>query len=218
MLDNNNKLNWFPGHMASSMRGLENYIKQSDAIVYVLDARCPKSCLNPEFEKFTARRPVIFVHNKIDLAPGKGLRTDIIAELNKKCGAKVGFIRAMVIGVPNVGKSTIINRLAKRKKTMTGDKPGVTRVPQWVPVAPKIYLLDTPGILWPNLENQKVARNLAYIGSIKDDVMDIIQLANRLSSDLNLGKTATDEQEARTLLHDFRAGKFGKFNLDRLLN
>ena len=93
-------------------------------------------------------------------------------------------IRSMVIGVPNCGKSTIINNMCGQKKALTGDKPGITKGRQWVKIANHIELLDTPGILVPNFEDEKTAQNLAYIGSIKDDVIDIETLSLHFIDDL----------------------------------
>jgi len=87
------------------------------------------------------------------------------------------MIKAMVVGVPNVGKSTLINNFCRKAKTITGNRPGVTKGKQWVTVDENLSLLDTPGTLWPSFENDKVARNLAYIGSIKDNVLDITDLS-----------------------------------------
>lgn len=95
---------------------------------------------------------------------------------NEKRGITIP-LRMMILGVPNCGKSTLINNLCGKGKTITGDKAGVTRGKQWVAVASNLEVLDTPGTLWPNLDNTKVAHNLAYIGSIKDDVLDISSLA-----------------------------------------
>jgi len=86
-------------------------------------------------------------------------------------------VRAMVVGIPNVGKSTFINQAAKRKSAKAGDRPGVTRGKQWVAVSEGLDLLDTPGILWPKFEDQSVGYHLAYTGAIKDEVMDIETLA-----------------------------------------
>lgn len=86
-------------------------------------------------------------------------------------------LKAMVVGVPNVGKSTLINNLCKYAKTITGNKPGVTKGKQWVDTKMGLILLDTPGTLWPSFDNKKTANNLAYIGSIKDDVLDFGELA-----------------------------------------
>lgn len=89
-------------------------------------------------------------------------------------------VRAMVVGVPNVGKSTFINQVAKKKSAKAGNKPGVTRGKQWVNVDPSLDLLDTPGILWPKFEDQTVGMHLAYTGAIKDEIMDTETLACRL--------------------------------------
>lgn len=86
-------------------------------------------------------------------------------------------IRAMVVGVPNVGKSTFINQVAKKKSAKAGNKPGVTRGKQWVNVDSSLDLLDTPGILWPKFEDQTVGVHLAYTGAIKDEIMDTEELA-----------------------------------------
>lgn len=89
-------------------------------------------------------------------------------------------IRSMVIGVPNSGKSTLINALCGQKRTITGDRPGVTRGKQWVVLSKGIEILDTPGTLSPAFENQEIAKHLAFIGSIKEDILDINELAIEL--------------------------------------
>ena len=93
-------------------------------------------------------------------------------------------VRAMVIGVPNVGKSTMINRLRGSSIVQTGDRPGVTRNNQWVRISPYLELLDTPGLLWPRLNDQVAARRLCYIGTVRDDVVDLESLAISLLSEL----------------------------------
>ena len=93
-------------------------------------------------------------------------------------------IRVMVVGIPNVGKSTFINRVARRKSAKAQDRPGVTRGKQWVNVDAGLDLLDTPGILWPKFEDQEVGKRLAFTGAIKDDVMDIETLACELMETL----------------------------------
>ena len=86
-------------------------------------------------------------------------------------------VRVMVLGIPNVGKSTFINKAAKRKTAKAEDRPGVTRTKQWVPVDNTLELLDTPGILWPKFDDTQVGIHLAFTGAIKDDVMDLEELA-----------------------------------------
>ena len=99
-------------------------------------------------------------------------------EIRKNKGLKPRALRAMVIGVPNAGKSTLINRLVNKKATNVGNKPGVTKNLSWIRINKNLELLDTPGILWPKLENQKNAHNLAVLSSIKEDILDPEQLAN----------------------------------------
>lgn len=94
-------------------------------------------------------------------------------------------IRAMVVGVPNTGKSTLINSLCKCKRAVTGDKPGVTRGKQWVSIDKRIDLLDTPGTMSPDYENQTLAKHLAYIGSINDKILNVEDLAYELIKDLS---------------------------------
>ena len=89
-------------------------------------------------------------------------------------------LRVMVLGIPNVGKSTFINKVSGRKSAKAEDRPGVTRTKQWVPVDKTLELLDTPGILWPKFEDQSVGLNLAFTGAVKDDIMDLETLASHL--------------------------------------
>ncbi|MBS2904991.1 50S ribosome-binding GTPase, partial [Klebsiella pneumoniae] len=88
--------------------------------------------------------------------------------------------RVMVVGIPNVGKSTFINKMARNNIAKTGDRPGVTKSKQWIKTAIGIELLDTPGVLWPKFEDDTTALNLAFTGAIKDEIMDIEELALKL--------------------------------------
>ncbi len=110
---------------------------------------------------------------------GKGVK-DIIKSIDIACEAKLARmkrrgikkpLRAMVIGIPNVGKSTVINKLIGRSSAKTGNKPGVTKGKQWLKIKNKIELLDTPGVLWPKFEDKQIGLNLAMIGSIKDEIV-----------------------------------------------
>ena len=98
-------------------------------------------------------------------------------ERYKARGAKPGAIRAMIVGIPNVGKSTLINRLAKKNIAKTGNTPGVTKAQQWIKVGKELELLDTPGILWPKFEDQEVGQKLALTGAIKDAVLNLEDVA-----------------------------------------
>lgn len=124
-----------------------------------------------------------------DSNSGKGIK-DVFKEIEKimkadmeKAAAK-GRInkntRIMIIGIPNVGKSSLINRLVNKKAAVVGNKPGVTKQKQWVRIGQNIELLDTPGVLWPKFENEQVALNLAYVGSIKDDILPKTEVAYQL--------------------------------------
>ena len=103
-------------------------------------------------------------------------------EKQKERGITNASIKIIVVGVPNVGKSSLINKLSGRKSAITGDRPGVTRGKQWIRLDNGIELLDTPGILWPKFEDDMVGKKLAFTGAIKDEIMDIEELACELLS------------------------------------
>ena len=162
----------------------------------------------------------------------------------KEKGQVGRLIRAVVVGIPNVGKSTFINQVARRKSAKAGDRPGVTRGKQWVTVDQGLSLLDTPGILWPKFEDERVGLHLAYTGAVKDDIMDVETLACRLMDDLalryggaleeryrlnvaprqasedvvsygySLLTEAAGKRMAHILLDEFRSGKLGRFTLE----
>ena len=124
-----------------------------------------------------------------DAATGRGIDkvTKKIEELMKEelerqaaRGRKNKTIRVMIIGIPNVGKSSFINRIAKKNTAEVGNRPGVTRQKQWIRIGKNQELLDTPGVLWPKFESEEVALNLAYTGTIKDDLIERIEVAYEL--------------------------------------
>lgn len=116
--------------------------------------------------------------NKIKLAVEDILKHKIEKRIK---ASMVGIpVRAMIVGIPNVGKSSFINRMAKKKKTKVEDRPGVTRGKQWVDAGNGLEFLDMPGILWPKFDDKKVGEKLAFLGSIKDDILDVENLAVRL--------------------------------------
>lgn len=128
---------------------------------------------------------------KVDSRNGAGMKMvqNVIQEAckekterDRKRGIKNRPIRAMVAGIPNVGKSTFINTFAGKACAKTGNKPGVTKGKQWIRLNKNVELLDTPGILWPKFEDQEVGKRLAFIGSIKDDILNMEELALELIS------------------------------------
>ena len=126
---------------------------------------------------------------KVDSRNGAGMKTiqNVIQEAckekierDRRRGIKNRPIRAMVAGIPNVGKSTFINTFAGKACAKTGNRPGVTKGKQWIRLNKNVELLDTPGILWPKFEDQEVGIRLAFVGSIKDDILDMEELALKL--------------------------------------
>lgn len=120
-------------------------------------------------------------------------------ERKKLKGLKTIKVKTMVVGIPNSGKSSFINKISGRSSTKTGDRPGITIGKQWIRLDEGIDLLDTPGILWPKFENEEVALNLAFTGAIKDDVLDKIEIAAKLAERLY------------TLCPDKLIGRYGDF-------
>ncbi|MCH5323888.1 MAG: ribosome biogenesis GTPase YlqF [Eubacterium sp.] len=114
----------------------------------------------------------------------RSVLSDVLAKRRAK-GFVGSALRVMVVGIPNVGKSSFINRLSGSNKTKTADRPGVTRGKQWVVLDKDIELLDTPGILWPKFEDPEAALRLAYTGAVKDDVLDIYEIAGFLAEYLD---------------------------------
>ncbi len=128
--------------------------------------------------------------NNIIIEANKAIEEKL--QLREQKGIRNTSIRAMIVGIPNVGKSTLINSLAGRKGAQTGNRPGITKGKQWIKLRGNIELLDTPGILWPKFDDKNVALNLAFTGAIKDEIMDIETLALRLIERLS--------EKERTLL------------------
>ena len=206
-------INWFPGHMNKTLKQMQADSKLCNCFVYILDARCPTSCINPEFVKVIKDKPIIYVLNKADLvgnadidrfkkifntqgsecvsinATVSGNAKIIVNTIKKVFKEKeeqnkargVNFItRAMVLGVPNSGKSTIVNNLCGQGRAVTGNKAGVTRSKQWIKVDANIEFMDTPGVLLPTFEDEQKAYNLAFVGSVRDDVLNIVDISCKL--------------------------------------
>ncbi|MCR4804904.1 MAG: ribosome biogenesis GTPase YlqF [Clostridia bacterium] len=203
-------INWYPGHMKKTRELIQENLKLVDVCVEVLDARIPLSSRNPILAELTAGKTRIIALNKSDLADeektnawAERFRTqgDYALVMNCNAGAGAGQLlkllqtlrdkknegrerqrdlRLMIVGIPNVGKSSLINRMTGKKAAKTGNKPGVTRGKQWISLGEHMMMLDTPGILWPKFEDPKVGLNLAFCGSIKDEIMDLDTLGLEL--------------------------------------
>ncbi len=199
------KIQWFPGHMHKARKEIEEVIPKVDVIIEVLDARIPFSSENPMIAEIKAGKPVVKVLNKRDLADPEltqmwiehfekeqgvkaiAITTSVkeevnhIMELVRKLAPhreEIGKnIRTMIMGIPNVGKSTIINCLAGRTIAVTGNQPAVTRRQQRINLQNGVVLSDTPGILWPKVENPHSGFRLAATGAVKDTAMEYDEVA-----------------------------------------
>lgn len=193
-------IQWYPGHMHKASKEIKQVLPQIDLIIEVLDARIPFSSQNPMLSTLRGEKPCIRVLSKTDLADPvsthlwqdfleqeQGVKTlavttrqpDNIKQITQLChklvpekGSNDKQIKTMILGIPNVGKSTIINILADRIIAKTGNEPAVTKRQQRIKLKNNIVLSDTPGVLWPNLENQNSGYRLATTGAIKDTAME----------------------------------------------
>ena len=203
-------INWYPGHMKKTRQLIAENLKMVDACLEVIDARIPVSSRNPIVGELISGKPRVVILNKSDLADmdackawtsyleregsrvlimncmsGTGVKElfRILTAMEKEKYAdrtQVKPYRLMIVGVPNVGKSSLINRMTGKRSAQTGDRPGVTRGKQWLKLRNNMQLLDTPGILWPKFEDPQTGRNLAFCGSIKDEIMDVPTLGMEL--------------------------------------
>lgn len=195
-------INWFPGHMHKARKEIKKTMPQVDLVIEVLDARIPSSSENPLVPRLRGDTPFLKVLSKSDLADPdvtsrwlqelereRGVRAfawvqrqapaplfKLIRQLAKPRSA-TGQLRAMILGVPNVGKSTLINSLAGRAVAKTGNEPAVTRAQQRIALPDDILLLDTPGFLWPKLSPEACGYRLAATGAIKDALFDSEEVA-----------------------------------------
>ena len=203
-------INWYPGHMKKTRELIAENLKMVDIVIEVIDARIPVSSRNPIIDELVKNKKRLIVLNKSDLSDHKANEAwadyfkkqgNLVLAMNCMTGTGVGqlykvlsrlqdeknegqirkkSLRMMIVGVPNVGKSSLINRMTGKKSAKTGDRPGVTKGKQWLGLENGMQLLDTPGILWPKFEDPKVGLNLAFCGSIKDEILDTAGLALEL--------------------------------------
>ncbi len=272
------KFSWFPGHMKKALRQINEHLSLIDAVIFILDARIPKSSFNPELEKIIGKKKALYVMNKTDLASPavtaawlkkfknndmnvaavsskktqnfkelikilENIREEVYETKTKK-NRTDKTLRLMVMGIPNSGKSTIINRLAGKNVVMTGKKAGLTKGLQWLSISRDIEIMDAPGIFYPKLETEEAAWHLAAVGAAKETVFPADELAFHILkflSERNCGfcvdiptnnpeealhfaglkknfikaKGAVDyERTAAYIITNFREGNFGAFSLE----
>jgi len=169
---------------ASQNPDLQEWIKHKKKIMVFNKADLAEEKKNQEWVEYYKKQGQAVVLT--DSNTGKGIQEAIreiekigkeMKEAEAQKGRKGRAIRVMVVGIPNVGKSSFINRITKKSSMAVGNKPGITRQKQWIRVKENIELLDTPGILWPKLGQEEVALRLAYTGTIKDDVLEKTEVA-----------------------------------------
>ena len=201
-------IQWFPGHMHLTRKAIAERVKDTDVVIELLDARLPASSANPMLAELTAAKPALKVLNKQDLAdPARtaqwlahynalpetraiGLdasQTTPAQQLVRAChelapnrGGMAKPMRVLICGIPNVGKSTLINTLTGSKKAKTGDEAGITKLEQRIVLADDFYLYDTPGMLWPRIIVAKSGFNLAASGAIGRNAFDDEEVALEL--------------------------------------
>ncbi|PNK60565.1 ribosome biogenesis GTPase YlqF [Psychrobacter sp. FDAARGOS_221] len=199
-------IQWFPGHMNKARNDIKEIMPDMDVVIEVIDARIPFSSENPMVAALRGHKPVIKILNKADLADPnqtqawieylesedqvKAIATDdnkssdvkrIVQLCKQLVPNKVGTgrqIKVLIMGIPNVGKSTLINTLAGRSIAKTGDEPAVTKSQQLIKIDNDIMLYDTPGMLWPKIENPHSGFRLAATGGVKDTAFDFADVAS----------------------------------------
>lgn len=232
-------INWYPGHMKKTRELIQENLKLVDLVIEVVDARIPASSRNPIIDDLIKGKDRVIVLNKSDLADesenekwvakfnkdgfyalemncmeGGGVKTllkllDKIQDTKNEDRGRNRNLRIMIVGVPNVGKSSLINRLTGKKSTQTGNRPGVTKRKQWLTLTNGMKLLDTPGILWPKFEDPKVGIDLAFCGSIRDEIIPLDELALELIAWLQ--EHYPDELMAR-----YKLDEIGEMPLDTM--
>ncbi len=198
-------INWYPGHMHKAQKEIKKRLPQVDMFIEILDARIPYSSENPMLAEIRGNTPCLKILNKTDLAdeadtkvwqayleehkntktlalnlqqPNKSEQIfSLCRKLVPTKGSIISPITCLITGIPNVGKSTLINTLAGRTIAKTGNEPAVTQTQQRIDLGNNIILFDTPGLLWPKVENQDSGYRLAITGAIKDTAIEYDDIA-----------------------------------------
>ncbi len=224
-------IQWFPGHMHSTKKAIVERLPEIDVVIELLDARLPGSSANPLLGELTRTKPALKVLNKQDLAdpeltaqwlahyralPGThalGLDASVTAparQLIAACralaplrGGMVKPVRVLICGIPNVGKSTLINTLTGQRAAKTGDEPGITKVEQKIMLASDFQLFDTPGMLWPRIVVEQSGYHLAASGGIGRNAYDEEEVALALLA--NVRRRYADRLRPRYQVDDLAA-------------
>jgi len=196
------QINWFPGHMNRARREIAAAISKADVVIELVDARLPRSSRNPLLESLAKAKPILTVLAKTDLADPETTRAWLSAwsgdpplalamndaravraiptrcrRLAPRRGGPGRTLRTLVVGIPNVGKSTLINSLIGRRIARVGDRPAITRRAERFELDADLSIFDSPGVLWPRLDDQEGARRLAASGAIGEAAFEPIDIA-----------------------------------------
>ncbi|MDQ2780726.1 MAG: ribosome biogenesis GTPase YlqF [Pseudomonadota bacterium] len=218
-------IQWFPGHMHTTRKAIAKRVPDIDVVIELLDARAPGSSTSPLLAELTRGKPTLKLLNKQDLADPEltaawlahfrqqvatqALAVDangtaVVRAVLDACrklaplrGGMVKPLRLLICGIPNVGKSTLINKLIGRRKAATGDEPGITQTEQQIALASDVTLFDTPGMLWPRIAAEQSGMNLAAIGSIGRNAYDEEAVALALLARLRVRYTAALRERYR---------------------
>lgn len=202
-------INWYPGHMHKAKKEMQELLPSVDMVIEILDARIPYSSENPLLAELRGDKPCLKILNKTDLADAEktthwqhylnqkkniktlaltlnhtNKQTQILAlcqKLVSNKGSRENPITCLITGIPNVGKSTLINSLAGRTIAKTGNEPAVTKHQQRIDLDNGLVLFDSPGMLWPKLENENTGYRLAITGAIKDTAIEHDDIAYYLA-------------------------------------
>ncbi|HEX4013748.1 MAG TPA: ribosome biogenesis GTPase YlqF [Candidatus Cybelea sp.] len=256
---------WFPGHMAKALRRIREYLRTIDVVIEVVDARIAQSGRNPVLDELAAARARVVALDREDLADPaatkawlrhfalRGYTAVAVDGRNPRSVARIaaaiapapgrrkgasGVARAMIVGIPNSGKSTIVNALLRRSAAKTEGRAGVTRQVQWFRLSPEIELMDTPGVLPPKISTAAAQWRLAICGAVPTDHYDAQEVVAAFHSWLQARHPATAVPDlhafatargfvrrggeldyhnaAHSYIRAFNEGVFGRISLENL--